>query len=509
LDLFRTALREGRLPEPAAPAALDAASLETLFAALGGADEREAIAAMDLLAGAGRARLVPSFAVFHPSERVALHALALFERSGRSDSLPAADRLLGHPSPPLRAAALRVRTALAPERELLRAAASDPSALVRATAAVGLAALGVRGPEADGAVEALLSRGDAEAHLAVARALAQRPVAAFDDVVRRLAGSPLPEVAAEAARAMAASGDPRFLPALLPLLVPHDTRTAARAAFVAFGDAGLAFLEGVLADPAHPRAERLHVPRTISRFAPEQAAPILLARLLEEPDGLVRFKILRGLGRIVADNPSAALDRATLRRAIERTLEAAFRLVGWRKALVDGAREVPSRATPGHELLALLLRDKERHAVDRLFRLLALRFRDEDLESVHHGLASEDRRLRDSSRELLEHLLPRSWRDPILALVAEAPDEARLAGAGRFRGAAPAGYEALVAALLAAPGDTLRALAAFHAGEVGLTHLRGPIEQLRREHPAGLVARSTARALDALSTPQAEAAHAP
>lgn len=509
LDLFRNALREGRLQEPTAHAPSDARGLETLFTALGSGDDREAIAAMDLLAGEGRSRLIPSFALYHPSDEVALHALALFERSGRRDFLPATDRLLSHPSAPLRAASLRVRTELAPDPELLRTAAADPSPLVRATAAVGLAALGERGAQADGAIESLLAGADPEAHLAVARALSHRPVRALDGVLRRLADSPYPEVAAQAARAMAASGDPRFLPVLLPLLAPHDVRPAAREAFLSFGDEGLAFLVSALANPTLPRGFRRHVPRTISRFAPERAGPALLARLLEEPDGMVRFKILRGLGRIVADHPAVELDRATLRRATELTLEAVFRLVYWRTILVEGAREVPSRATKGHELLEVLMRDKERHAIDRIFRLLALRFRDEDLESVHRGLESGNPRLRDSSRELLEHLLPRSWRGPILALVADGPDAERLAGAGRFFQPTALGYEALVAALLEVPSDTFRAFAAFHAGELGLKHLRGSIEHLRSERPAGLLERTTARALAALSSGPAEVAHVP
>ena len=273
---------------------------------------------------------------------------------------------------------------------------------------------------------------------------------------------------------------------------------AAREAFLAHGERGLAFLEQALADPALPHAIRRHVPRTVSRFAPAPAARILLARFLEEPDGMVRFKILRGLGRMVADHPRVPLDRELLRQAIDRTLDAAFRPLHWRVVLEQGAREDPRRATPVHGLLVALLRDKERHATDRLFRLLALRLRGENLEDVHRGLGSADPKVRASSRELLEHLLGRRLRRPILALIDEAPAAERVARAVRAHHAPALGYQDVLALLLDAPGDTLRTLTVHHAAELGAAALRPRIERLRHERPTPFLERAAAAALRAL-----------
>ena len=247
------------------------------------------------------------------------------------------------------------------------------------------------------------------------------------------------------------------------------------------------------------------MPRTISRFPPDRAASVLLARLSDEPDGMVRFKILRGLGRIVADHPRVALDRELLRVATERTLEAAFRLLHWRIVLERGAREDPRRATQVHELLVALLRDKERHAIDRLFRLLALRLRREHLEDVHRGLLGPDPKLRASSRELLENLLRRPLRNAVLALVDDAPDRERAARAGDYYRAPSLDFEGLLATLLDAPGDTLRTLAVHHATELGMSGLRDRIERLRREHPTPFLERAATRALRAL--PRRDLAH--
>ena len=74
---------------------------------------------------------------------------------------------------------------------------------------------------------------------------------------------------------------------------------------------------------------------------------------------MVRFKIPARPGP-PDDRPSGRpLDEAVLREATSRTLEAAFRLVDWRLTLERGAVEMPARATPGHDLLVSLLRDKE------------------------------------------------------------------------------------------------------------------------------------------------------
>ena len=126
----------------------------------------------------------------------------------------------------------------------------------------------------------------------------------------------------------------------------------------------------------------------ISQFAPDQAALVLQKHLLEASDGLVRFKILRALGRTAAEHPEVALDQAALRVATERTINGAIELLYWRVNLVRGAAAEPIRLTPGHSLIVMLLRDKERHAVERIFRLLGLAFRHEDLRSIHRGLAN-------------------------------------------------------------------------------------------------------------------------
>jgi ATP:ADP antiporter, AAA family len=499
LELFRSALREGTMRrDPDAPE-LDLEALEALFTALNSREDVEVVAAIDLLAEEGRVRLIPALILYHPSAEVVLRALDVLGPSGRTDFVPVADRLLSHQNAEIRAAALRARAAAAPDERLLRSAMEDPSPLVQATALVGLVSAGWVEDEADRASEALMNTRFPEAPRALARAIRLQPAARFKNVLLELAQSADREVQAQSAHAMQAMGDPDFLPALLPLLHPHEVREAARSALVSFGTPALEHLDRAMADDRLPHEIRRHLPRTISRFPAEQAAPLLLRRLVEEPDGMVRFKILRGLGRLATGRPDLPLDAGILRQATARTLEAAFRLVDWRLTLLRGAAAQPERATPGHELLVALLRDKEVHARERVFRLLDLQFRGQDLERIYRGLASQDPKVQASSRELLEALLLPPQREAVLALVNDVPDRVRLTQAEAFYRARDTGYEELLASLLDEPGETLRCIAAYHVAELGLQTFRPRLEAARTKETGLFVSRVLERALRMLT----------
>jgi HEAT repeat protein len=501
LDLFRSALREGAMRARGDLPELDLGSLEALFTALNSRDDSEVIGAMELLAAGGRARLIPALILFHPSRGVVLRALDVFADAGRTDFVSVADRLITHEDAAVRAAALRARTAVKPDETLLRRAAADPDPLVSATALVGLVAGGWITDEAQVALDELMRSPSPAGRRALAAAIgAQRaPVPAFEPVLLRLAEDPDEEVQTGAATAMGALRLPSFVPALVPMLASSHLRAAARGALVAFGKPALSALDEALRDQDLPHEIRSHVPRTISRFPPEEAAPLLLDKLVREEDGLVRYKILRGLGRIAAENPGLELDPAVLHSGTERTLEAIFRLIHWRTVLEVGAAAEPRRATPGNELLIAYLRDKEAHAFERLFRLLGLQHRGEDFEKIYRGLRNASAKVRAGSRELLENLIEPPLRDAILALVDDVPDTERLARGAAVHRAAPTSYDELLARLIEEPAETVRCLAVYHVGELGLAALGPRLEAVRAERGAGLfLVRVVERALGLL-----------
>ncbi len=94
LDLFRETLNQEVVTNHREFPALDMASLETLLATLNASDDRQVVAALELLGAESKLSVVPALLLYHPSPPVVMRALELFASSGRTDFLAMADRLL-------------------------------------------------------------------------------------------------------------------------------------------------------------------------------------------------------------------------------------------------------------------------------------------------------------------------------------------------------------------------------------------------------------------------------
>jgi len=87
----------------------------------------------------------------------------------------------------------------------------------------------------------------------------------------------------------------------------------------------------------------------------------------------------------------------------------------------------------------------------------------------------------------------------VLALEDDAPDESRLKQAENYYHPSAHSYEGLLAGLLEEPGETLRCLAAYHVGELGITSFRGRLEAIREQETGLFVSRVLERALQLLA----------
>jgi len=392
---FRDQLRTFRVGNQGTLPPLDTESLEILITGLSSSENAEVIAALDLLEAYGKQHLVSPLMVHHPARDVALRAVTLLADSPRPDAPRLVERALMHPDEQVRAAVLRLRTAHAPDESVLRRYAHDTSPVVRCAALVGLVANGfLRGREAEEALHELGSNVDRGFSVGVARALAAEP-------------------------------RPIFLETLVELLAEREARAYARPALVALGDVALDRLERALDDPETPPGIRLHVPRTISRFATARAAAILVQSLLREDDPRIRYKILRGLGRMRADDPNLPVDEDALRRAAETFLERAATMLQYRVAwdALVAAGAVPS----GRDLLPGLLENKERRALEGVFRVLHILEPGAEYALVYRGLEAGDPRTRAGGREVLENVLAGPLRPALLAMTDTLPPAERLA----------------------------------------------------------------------------------
>ncbi len=509
LELFRKQLKEGTLETDVEVPELDLASFETLLGALSSADDTEVIAALELFDSYGKTDVVPALILYHPSRQVVLRAFDLFARTERRDVIRLTGRLLRHDDPEIRAAAVRTVALARPDEQLLRGLMEDESPAVRCTALVGLVGAGLADDaEATHTLRCMVEGRCGETRLALARALRHLPAERFAWVGLELAEVAEPGLAAEVAESVVASPDARYLPALLDMLARRDGRAAARRALVAIGDEALAMLERALGDAALPRAIRRHLPRTISRFAGQRAAPILLAALEREQDEAVTFKILRGLGRLRAADPSIFVDRLKLLELAQRTVERAVTMLHWAEVVEQGLAHQCAAPTPAVDLLRALLDEKQAQAIMRAFRLLHIIEPTEEYRIIYDGLRSPDRKAQASARELLSHLAPSPLGEGILAMVDELPAAERLDAAsaffvppGRRRWGDAAArcerpqaslddlrhlnalYEGILRDMLADPSPALCALVGYHAGELQMNRLRGQVAAVARTAP--------------------------
>lgn len=470
LDLFRQTLKENVTATKIEFPALDVASLETLLATLNSPDDRRVMAALDLLAAQSKLRVVPGLILYHPSPPVVKHALELFVGAGRDDALPVIDRLLADQNDSVRAASLRARTTLMADEERLRAGLEDPSALVRSTALVGLVHGGwMSFEEAEPDLHALVRQADRATLIALASAVRALPRLDFRSLLLDLAGMDDVDVRLAAIRAIRALGDPQFTSVLMQLLTRRALREEARDSLVALGAPALAAVGAALVDTDVPHAVRRHLPHVIAAFGTPQASAVLVRHLLDEPDGMVRFKILRALGRMRTLNDQLPLDGRALRRSIDDNVESAFRYRRWKQACAAAEAKIPPAIAPYHRMLVELLADKQAHTLERLFRLLNLLANDQEFLRVYRGFQSQRREARAGSRELVEYLVEPTLRRAILALVddLEAP-----AAAGAEAGGSVPTLEQALGELIGSRVESLASLAAYEAGALGFASLR-------------------------------------
>lgn len=497
LDVFRRTLRLGSIETRIDFPELDLDSAGSLIRALSDRDERVVLAAMELLHERDRCSLIPSLILYHPSPDVVARAIDIFAASGREEVLDFGDRLLAHEYARVRSAIVRATAVLAPDREQLEALSRSTCPCVRVSAVAGRVAHGWIDPDAaEHALRGAVEHHEPDTRMAVANAAKLRYDAVYRQLLVDLARDPNEGVAREAVRAIARSGDDGLTGPLVGLLGDRRIRDLVRDALLARGDAALALLARALEDPETPAPVLRHVPQTISRFPPGAAVETLLDALRNVRSGMVRYKILRGLQPLLAEESLGRSGTERVVDALRATVERALSLLASEVTLLHGQRREPARETAGGRLLVDLASDKRRLATGRIFLLLSLLYPKEDFRKIEAGIRSERARRQASGIELLEHVLTYDLRQAVVGLVAPGSAEARLQLASPERAAAGESYDALVRRLSVDASEAVRAFALYHAGELGVPlDPDGPSDAAQRDAARGASARDRALAI--------------
>ena len=470
LDLFRTTLKKEGTETRLAYPRLNVESLASLVAAFSSDDEREVVAAMDLVAELHEVRAIPVVMLFHPSRLVVMRALDLFEQHRRDGFAWALDRLrVEAKDPNVKAAALSAYASQRRDSSALLASLDDESEVVRATALVGLVAGGwLTDMEAEQRLAEVLASSSVIGKESLAMAIRAQPSSLFEQTLVQMGDTFDVRVRARVAEAMERMPSTRFLLALRSMLSDTAVREPARRALVAAGGPGLHFLAVSLDDESLPRPTRMHLPRSISRFPPPDAMPVLWRRLLVEPDDLIRFKILRGLGRLAAEAPEVRPTANAISDAIRRVSRRGLQFADWRLSL-KSLGEIHARSD-AESLLIQFLADKQERATESIIRLLGLTNPTEDFERVYRGLRG-NRTERASGRELLENVVHPPERDAILVLIEDPLDPDRLARLLDRESSTSGPYEETLASIMRASDGALQIIAARRAVEIGLVSM--------------------------------------
>ncbi len=491
---------------------LDVASLESLIEALNNSDEHMVVAALEILEREGKAKLVPALLLYHPSTLVVTSALAVFTRAGRRDFLQIADQLQGNANPTVHAALVRAKMAIEPDEAYLRRMLDSHCRATRTTAVVFLHAMGASTEEEAAQTLEFHRNHDnrVTAELAIARAAPLANTALIRQILVELLDSDVIEVATEAAEAMGQIGAAEFLPVIVPKLANRDLKETILHVLPPMGPTALECLDMILCDCTQGVKARREIPEAIGRFPPLDATKVLLGRLTTT-DGMVEYRIIRTLERLQQAHPSLAevpegwgpdsKGREQVDRAIDRTLTQLYEFIDKRGILVRGAQKVPERETAAHGFLVRLLRDKQRHAEERLVRLIGLKHPAEDFGSIWRGLNSKAARVQASSQELLDNLMVAPLRRPVEVLFSDGSDAERLAAGKAYFTPAPHDYDAVLSQLVDSDSTGLRALAVAQVGELRLTHFQPQLERLP-EQSGGLLGDVLGQTLALLADPR-------
>jgi hypothetical protein len=429
---------------------VDGASLQVLIAALESPVEPVALSALALLAAQRRARAIPLSVFAHPSAAVRAKALEVFTESGRRDFAVVVQRLMRHERPEVRIATVRAALALGFDEQTLRCFATDRSPVVRALIAVRIADRGV--------IDAM-AEGPAEVRAALLQAT-NDPL-----LVRRLADTSVPSVLRAVSQAIARLKDVSFIPLLISHLHFGASRAAVRATLVRFGDHALDALERALEDPGTDIDTRRQIPGTIGDIGTARAAASLARNLRRQADGVVRYKLLLALSRLVAYHPEVSVDHGLIVESAIATGRRLHQLYAWRTLLNRAQVADARRATDAGRAISSILYDKAALTMQQLFRLMGVLHPRGRTEAVRRAIERGDPTERAAAVEVLDDLLTIELREWVLPLVDDLPEEQRFERIAGRLGLRSTGYDELLSAI-ATLDDTLAKLVTHHTAEL-------------------------------------------
>jgi ATP:ADP antiporter, AAA family len=409
----------------------DLFTIETLVEELGHPDPRHVLHAIDLLEGFDRRHLISPLLLHHDSPAVRARALRTLE-AARPDVQArwseGIERMLKDEHAEVRAGAVAALAATRGEQAVgvMRPYLEDRDPRLVVTAAAALAdspaEQDVRAAENALRTLALDTRQTAvAARREVAQALGQIKSPAFRHLLVPLMYDPSREVAEEAIRSAGRLGaaDYLFVTPLLALLRNRLLKAHARQVLVGYGEGIVETLAFFMRDEEEDVWVRRHIPSTLALIPTQQSVDVLLSAL-DAPDGYLRYKALRALGRMKREHPELSIPTAPIEGLVVKETSRYFSYLGLHYNVV--VRDPVAKDT----LLARALREKLARTVDRIYYLLAMIYPWKDIAAARWTLEHAAGRARAGALEYLDNLLTGQMRKRVIPVLDDVPLEEKV-----------------------------------------------------------------------------------
>jgi AAA family ATP:ADP antiporter len=434
MSVFRRSIDTMELePERLTPSAGDMVTVEALVEELGSPDETHVLRSIELLESLDKHNLITPLLMSHPSPRVRARALKVVKQS-KPDRierwLPAVEQSLKDDDMDVRAAAVdalaSVRSGDSQELMLAYLHDGDPRIVATAATALSSAENDADRKEARSMLERLASD-KREAAVAGRREAARAIAWSKDPAVRHLL-VPLMEdadlsVAQEAIKSARKLGDSDtdllYVPNLISLLRDRRLKNVARDVLVSYGENVVPTLAYFVRDDNEDLWVRRHIPGTLARI-PSEASLAALLTCLESEDGFIRFKSIAAIEKIRRERPHVAIAEDPVRKLLRVEMVRFYRYLSLGYNLFDKGD------LPRTSLLGQAIEEKLGRSMDRIYSLLGLVYDMDDIRAARYGVEKGDVRSRSSAIEFLDNTLSGELRKMFLPMIDDIPLEEKV-----------------------------------------------------------------------------------
>jgi ATP:ADP antiporter, AAA family len=476
VENLRESIHQHRLDlERATSPVMDRFATEVIAEQLGGSAE-EILYALQLFESAHERVVHPAVRglIRHPSPEVRAQAIRLLARAGDPAVTPEVERMLYDAHLEVRTEALLYLTQHAHVDPLARIEqlGSFPDFSLRAAMAAFLARPGAaQNLEAAraiiGAMVAEQDESRQRTRVEAAELLGALPDH-FDHELRGLLDDEDPAVAAAAVRAVGRLRKRSLVPQVIRRLAQPEVAAVAVPVLASMGDAIGRTLRDHLVDPGAPIAIRREIPAVLQAIGTPAAQYVLMEAVLDA-DTLLRHRVIMSLNKIGQVHPERRVDRRLIETVLGAEIMAHYR--SYQVLTTLGALDPADPVAQG-------LRDSMQQEAERVFRLLKILYPEHDMHSAFVGLHSDDPVVQDNALEFLETVVSPQLSELLVPLFDRGVSAAQRGHlANQLLGATLGDREEAVAVMMLSHDPWLQSCAAYAIGEFRLKRFHGKLDE--------------------------------